>query len=583
MVQTPANTSTNEENTVPDSIFHPHTSSANAAIESDFQAAQDYYDAGLYQQSLQMLEDKVLIAPSSLEFDANLLAALASAKIQNHIASVTYINQAESLNQARHPDQQNTLDLTKAQILEAFGSWPEAVKARLNLSFNLPLDEGQANEELLWQDIQNLSEMEMAKLYEEQLPSLEGWLALSDILRNSAWSLEQQLQAYQDWQLENPSHPAAQNTPQDFQVMASIEQMEAQRIVLMLPTTGRLRHASQAIIDGFFAAYYHKQNQRPDVYIVNTAQYDNIEDALVAAYQQEPDVIVGPLQKSAVARLSQLALEYPVIALNQLEINTPNPNLYHFSLSPEDDIQQLILFAKKHGANKAAILSTEDTWALKQADEFLHAADKEKITITSNQTYENSPLGRQNAIQKLLLVDESLKRKSLIQGWTGEQVESTVRSRQDLDYVFYVGRLDDAKQIRPLIDFYFADKIPMLASSSLHDNQPGKNIKFADIERILFTEIPALTANTTSNSNLPPKAGSNILRRLQALGADSYLLANRYPLFQQLPNTRIVGNTGTITLDDEGVFHKRPQVMTYQKGNLVNAKSERFFQTPEDS
>lgn len=344
VIQTPQTNNTDQA--VPESIFQPHKSSANAAVESDFKAAQDYYEAGMYDQALQMLKDKVLMTSTSLDFDAYLLAALASAKGQNHIASVTYINQAQALSNTLHPDQQNALDLAKAQVLEAFESWPEAVKARLNLSFNLPLNEGSANEEQLWQDIQNLSDVEMTALYEEQLPSLNGWLDLSGILRNTAWSLEQQLQAYEDWQFENPSHPAAQTPPQDFQVMASLNQMEANSIVLMLPTTGPLQHASKAVIDGFFAAYYHKQNKRPNVSIIDTTQFENIEDALQLAYSKTPDVIVGPLQKSAVARLSQLELEYPVIALNQLDISQPNDNLFHFSLTPEDEIQQLILFAK---------------------------------------------------------------------------------------------------------------------------------------------------------------------------------------------------------------------------------------------
>jgi outer membrane PBP1 activator LpoA protein len=365
--------------------------------------------------------------------------------------------------------------------------------------------------------------------------------------------------------------------------MSSIEDMAPKKIVLMLPMSGKLERASQAIVDGFFATFYNQKEARPQVSIINVDDYSNINDALAAANEKQPDVIIGPLQKNNVAQVGRLDLPYPVIALNQLDINLHPKNLYHFSLSAEDEIHELITFAKQEGATKAAILNIQDTWALKQSDEFRVAATKENITITSNQSYANTPKGRQDAIQKLLLIDESYARKRRIEQWTGTKVESIARSREDLDYVFYVGKLNDAKQIRPLIDFYFADKIPMLATSTLNDSEPDKSINPSDIERILFTEVPALTPNSTTLDVLPKNQSSNILRRLQALGADSYLLANKYRLFTLLPSTKISANTGIITIDENGIFHKRPEIMTYRKGNLVYANNHPYFQQQENT
>ncbi|WOD07107.1 penicillin-binding protein activator [Marinomonas sp. GJ51-6] len=292
-------------------------------------------------------------------------------------------------------------------------------------------------------------------------------------------------------------------------------------------------------------------------------------------------LLLATLQKNNVAQISRLELSTPVIALNQLDLNLHANNLYHFSLNPEDEIHELIAFAKQEGAQNAAILSTQDTWAQKQSDEFREAATKENVNITSNQTYANTPRGRQDAIQKLLLVNESYARKKLIEQWSGVQVESIARSREDLDYVYYAGKLTDAKQIRPLLDFHFAEKIPMLATSTLNDSAPEKSTNPNDIERILFTELSALTPNNKALSGLFQSQSSNILRRLQALGADSYLLANKYQLFTLLPSTKIAANTGIITIDKDGIFHKRPEIMTYRKGNLVYANSAQFFKQEE--
>ena len=579
-----ANNSGSQERTLPPSIYHPKkTTDVSKALADAYLSAKDLYQQGEYQQTIDILEEKLLKVPSSIQFEAYLLAALSASYLDNSIESKRYLEQANQLIAAHHPDNQNKLKETRASILEYFGNWLEVVDIRMDLTYNLPLNEGEENQAKLWMAIQNLTQNEVDELFQQQKPLLNGWLTISSILRNQTLSIEQQLQMFKNWQAENPSHPAALSPPQDFEIMASVEQMAPKKVVLMLPMSGKLERASQAIVDGFFASFYKQKEARPEVHVVNIDDYATINEALGAANALQPDVIVGPLQKNNVAQISRLDLPYPVIALNQLDINQHPKNLYHFSLSADDEIHELIAFAKQEGATKAAILSTQDTWALKQSDEFRAAATKENVTITSNQSYANTPKGRQDAIQKLLLINESYARKRSIEQWVGTSVDSIARSREDLDYIYYIGKLNDAKQIRPLLDFYFADKITMLASSTLNDSAPERSTKPEDIERILFTEVPALTPNNTSLDVLPKNQSSNILRRLQALGADSYLLANKYQLFTLLPSTKISANTGIITMDENGIFHKRPEIMTYRKGNLVYANSHQFFEQKENT
>jgi len=590
-VQKP-NTAGSQEKTTPDSVYHPFKKPtlSQEATEA-YQLAQALYEQGDNQQTIDRLESNVLYSSSPIQFEAYLLAALAASNLDRSNESFNYLKEAELLSAARHPDNQNTIKETRATVLEHFGNWPEVVAIRMDLTYNLPLGQGEKNQSKLWLAIQNLTQNEEDEFYKQNRPLLNGWLTISDILRDQSLSIEQQLSTFERWQQENPDHPAALSPPQDFQIMASLSEMAPQKIALMLPMNGNLGRASQAIIDGFFANFYNQKEARPQVYVINIDDYADVKDALDAANEKQPDIIIGPLQKNNVAQISRLDLPYPVIALNQLDINQHPKNLFHFSLSAEDEIHESINFAKQKGAINAAILSTQDTWALKQSDEFRTAAEKENVNITSNQSYANTPRGRQDAIQKLLLVNESYARKKLIEQWTGTKVESIARSREDLDYVYYVGKLNDAKQIRPLLDFYFAEKIPMLASSTLNDSSPERSTNPSDIERIIFTEISALifteisalTPKNRSLDTLSKNQNSNILRRLQALGADAYLLANKHPLFTLLPTTRISANTGIITMDESGVFHKRPEIMTYRKGNLVYATSNQFFQQKEET
>ncbi|MCV2403038.1 penicillin-binding protein activator [Marinomonas sp. C2222] len=573
---------TPQETELPESIYHPLKKSATPIeVTAGYQLARNLFAQGDYQQTIDRLELNVLNIDSPLQFDGYLLAALASSELSNTPQAFQFLRQAEALSSAAHPDHQNELKDTAASIYENTHNWISAVRMRLDLSYNLPLDEQAFNEEKLWLDIQNLNQNEVSVLYLLEEPTLNGWLQISDILRDQTLSTDQQLNAFNEWQLDNPFHPASQTPPKDFHILSTIEEMAPEKIVLMLPMSGKLEQASQAIVSGFLVSYYNQKNSRPEVLIVDIDQFDNVEDALSAANEKQPDIIIGPLQKSNVATISRQNLTTPVIALNQLDQLSPNNRLFHLSLNADDEIRELINFSKKEGATTAAILSTQDTWAQKQGDDFYKMALEANIQVVSRLDYADTPKGRQGAVQKLLLIDKSLKRKASIERWTGEQVEGIARSRTDLDYVYYVGRLGDAKQIRPLLDFYFADDIPMLATSSLNDSTPEKSSNSSDFERILFTEAPALSSNDNALFTLRKTTKSNILRRLQALGADAYLLANKHKLFTLLPSTKISANTGIITLGDDGTFHKRPEVMTYRKGNLVYADSEQFFPQEE--
>lgn len=568
---------------LPPSIYHPLPSQAPKALADSYNQALQLYRDGNFQQAQDALTEKLLNTESVIRFKAHLLAAAIASELDDPVNAMALLNKAQNLPAGDHPDNQNLLAKTKATILEHTNSWPEVVTTRMTLLENLPQGEGQENETKLWRAVQNLTKNEMDELDKTASPTLKGFFTISRILRNQTLSIEQQLAAYKQWQTDNPNHPAAIDVPQDFRVISTLNDMAPKKIVLMLPMDGKLELASQAIVNGFFSAYYHQKLPRASISIVNTDDYKNIEDALQAADAQNPDVIIGPLKKNNVAQISKLNPQHPVIALNEVIDNQKVPNVFHFSLDAQDDIDELISFAKQAGATKAAILSTQSTWALRQSDEFRIAAGKANVTLAANLSYKDTSKDRQEAVQKLLLVNESKSRIYTIQKWIGENVDTEVRPRQDLDYVYYVGKLSDAKQIRPLLDFYFAKDIPMLASNTLNDTPPEKGINYSDIERILFAEIPAIVQSDNTLKEVSSGRDSNILRRLHALGADAYLLANRYPLFVQLPTTRLSANTGIITMDEYGTFHKRPEIMTYRNGHLVHAVSTQFFPKKEET
>jgi len=72
----------------------------------------------------------------------------------------------------------------------------------MDLTYNLPLNEGEDNQTKLWLAVQNLTQNEIDELYQQQRPLLNGWLTISGILRNQSLSIEQQLTVFENWRIE---------------------------------------------------------------------------------------------------------------------------------------------------------------------------------------------------------------------------------------------------------------------------------------------------------------------------------------------------------------------------------------------
>ncbi|WP_197464571.1 penicillin-binding protein activator [Marinomonas aquimarina] len=554
---------------------------AQAQAQSTPEQAAPYYWAAAqalvmdeqFLKARTLLETYVLPVRSPSQFDGYLLMSDIALGQEMPMLALQMLSQATQLASAQRPGNNIKMLQQRAKVMASLDNWPNAVKDYMQLSLMLPAEQQEQNRSHLWQAIQNLTDNEMSYLEGNQLPLLDGWLDVSKILRQQALTVEQQVQAFQEWQQIHGSHPAAIYPPLDFQIMATLEQRMPNSVAVLLPMSSELKVASESILDGILQQYYANSSAQPNLHIIDTDQYDQFSQAYFAALNSGAETIIGPLRKQNVAQLGDLVQDIPTIALNQLESNRIIPNLYHFSLNVSDDIRELMAFAKKEGAENAAILSMESTWALRQSDQFKEVAKQTNLPVLTSLSYENTPIGRAQAVKQLLQVDESEARIRSVRQWTRQDVESTPRARQDLDYVYYVGKLGDAKQIRPLLNFYFAEDIPMLASQTIHDKTPSSNTKSEDIERIIFTELPAVLSETSQGGNAP-----FVLQRLSALGNDSYLLAKRLALFTNVKSAKVSAQTGIITLDDDGIFNRRPNIVTYKQGELIDAKESYFAQ-----
>lgn len=557
--------------------------SQEESIYHYFNAANLAYDNGEDDKALSILETRIIPYESQYRYNAYFLMSVIYNNSSRELFALGTLSEAARLKEASLLENKILLSQQRTTALESLENWPEVVNERILLSSLLPVEQLDNNEKQLWVAIQNLTDSEIENLEQNADSILKGWLYISDILRAKNSTLSQQKLQYDHWRTSNPFHPAALHPPEDFTILANLNQTNLKNIGIALPMTGTLASVSKAISDGFLAAYYNEAStQKPQLTFINTSEKDSAEEILNIIEQKDLDILIGPLTKSLVARLASKTLPIPVIALNQLEVAPINENIHYFSLSSEDDMRELISFAKQEGATRAAVLGLNAPWALRQADEFRKIALEEKIEILDFISYDNQPNERATAVKQLLLVSESQQRKKRIEQLLDKSVNSIDRSRLDLDYVYYIGHLEDALQIRPSLDFYFAESIPMLASNTINNTTLGSKAKAQDAERILFSEVPALIKPNPILNRIKSKVSNNILKRLQAMGADAYMLANRYRVFRHLPNAKMSANTGVLTMDSYGVFRKRPELVWYKSGTLNNVQNTEVFTEKEE-
>ncbi|HYW93677.1 MAG TPA: penicillin-binding protein activator [Gammaproteobacteria bacterium] len=408
--------------------------------------------------------------------------------------------------------------------------------------------------------------------------TVRGWLRLAQISQ-SAWVQPQGFrQALANWQRRYPDHPA------NRQIVPRIRKTFAQRFTwptpvgLLLPLSGRYARAAHAIEDGFMAAYYdarHGQGPRPELHVYDIGDY---ADDVVHAYQQARDdgmkFIVGPLSKSAVDDLLQNAqISMPVLALNEADKpDLSNPKVFQFGLSPEDEARQVAERAVLDGRYQAVSLVPQGRWGQRVAQAFASRFTQLGGTVLTTQTYDPSKHDYSGPIRHMLHLDQSRRRKDMLERAIGRRVEFEPRRRQDVDMIFLAAFPQQARLIRPQLRFFHASHLPVYATSHVFSGVVNPSADH-DMDGIIFPGMPwTLKPGSYPVEQALGKHWGALFRhnkRLFALGYDAYRLI---PLLRGTPPGFIgyfPGATGKLYVGKDQQIHRKLLWARFRDGKPV--------------
>lgn len=424
----------------------------------------------------------------------------------------------------------------------------------------------------IWLLLKTVDETRLNKASENALGfEAQGWLELALSLRTKGTSLDDQGRLVRQWQNNWPGHPAAQIMPSELALLAELAASRPEKLVLAVPLQGALASAGKAIRDGFLAAYYQDETtdrSTTDIRVIDTSTHP-FADLYQELSNEDIDLVVGPLDKGDLVQLSDLrTLPVPALGLNYLPAGTPIPDgLYQFGLSAEDEARQIADRLDAENLRKALVIIPHGEWG--DRVEAALRAQMEQLGLTTLAVERFFPEDNLRSVTADLLgITTSRERAIQVERTIGRNLEFEPRRRQDAEAIILVAAPTIARQFKPLFAFYYGGDLPVYSPSIVYEGSPNP-ARDRDINSVIFTDIPWVLAENNplreeSQAYLNGTRGQ--LGRLFAMGADAWHLSKRLPLLRQVDDAAIEGQTGTLTMDQDGSIHRKQIWAQFQNG-----------------
>lgn len=499
------------------------------------------------------------------------------------LAEENYHQALDILSNSRLEQQSQRLSISNEKKLrevraiayDKLGNAQASVSERIKLAVLLTDKKAEElNQQSLWSSLMKMNFAELQQQSEIQTGDAEkGWYSLAAIAKNHQIDLETQRELLQDWTRDWRRHPARNNLPPELKLIQNLLLNQPKKIALLLPQSGKLTEAGEALRDGFFAAYYQALNagrQVPEV-----IQFDSSGD-IIQQYQQAVDqgaeLIIGPVEKEKVAELNLMpSMSVPLLALNYAESNDERPlsHFYQFGLAVEDEARQVARQAFSEGKRQAMLIIPQQEWSQRAATAFTQEWESlGGLVVNRTQFFPN--MNFSNLVKDVMLIESSQIRTRQLENFLGMQLESTPRSRSDVDMVFLIADPVQARQIKPMFAFHYAGNIPIYATSQIYSGTPNPKAD-RDLNGVRFNTMPWLFDSQSAEKTAIAKETNSaaVYGRLHALGVDAYRLYARLPQMAKAPDMRINGATGSLRLLSNGRIEREQLWARFIEGNAL--------------
>ena len=544
---------------------------ANQRVDVSLQWAEHYLDIQRPDASEDLLLPLDSANMSQRQLNRWLQLRFQALSLQRQYRTITTLYRQHQRNIEMLPaSQQAELELLVADALASDGQDFDSIQLRVAAIGLLPRRQQRPLNDQLWRQLQQLSLAEITSGKQRSQGEVQGWFELAELFRDSDNNLDTQVNLLQQWQNQWRDHPGRDQLEDLLDAMQKATLSRPERIAVMIPETGPLAEAGQAIRDGMMTAYYSRQSQglhTPIIRFYNSDTADIIglyEDVIADGAQ----LVIGPLDRERVTAIANLGdLPVPTLVLNYIDVTRPRTNFYQYGLAPEDEAHQIARDNLLAGARHAVILYPPGDWGSRVSGSFKNAWQDGGGTIIESREYRSgASIG--DAVKAVLNADQSERRAEQIKRFTNLTVDSTPVPRQDIDVVFMVANPTQGRQIKPAFNFNYASDMPVHSTALVFGGVANPQ-QDHDLNGVKFVDMPWLISDSPSATKRLAREqwpdGYGRFERLFAMGADALLLQSRLGVLDALPGALLNGETGALTLQ-EGRIVRQLQWAEFKRG-----------------
>jgi outer membrane PBP1 activator LpoA protein len=411
----------------------------------------------------------------------------------------------------------------------------------------------------LWENLQVISLSRLKNMASNHPDAIQhAWIQLAILSKQKEARTNDLIKELINWRTRYPTHPANVLFPNDTTLNQLLSSPAPQHLAVLLPQQGEFGSSGQKIREGLLSTYYASlsQNNKQTIQFYDTSQSKNVSALYQQAVSQGADFIIGPLIKQQVEQLRQsTAFVIPTLALNYTtngHRSLPS-HFYEFGLLPEDEASQMAGRAQEAGLSQAIIIAPRTAWGNRLVSAF--STKWQAIGGHIQETwYYSSPNHFNEQIARLLKVSMNSNKKLIPDNDSDNKLAQ--QRRHDFDVIFLFAQPQEARIIVPLLKYYYANNIPIYATSAVYTGRIN-SIKNADLNGVIVCDIP-----------WKKQIMNNQEDRLYAVGQDAYLLSQALPRLILLPSFPIYGSTGALTLSTQHQIHRRLPCIAIHNGRI---------------
>jgi len=401
---------------------------------------------------------------------------------------------------------------------------------------------------------------------------LTGWLDLTRIIRAYLVAPEGVDRAVSEWKVRHPYHLLTEQQALDTWLRYRQLFVPPRKIAVLLPQSGGLKAAGEAIRDGVMSAYLNNPGGAEILFFTTGDDEQSAIAAYFNALDAGADLMIGPLRRESVEAMLNLAgMSTPLLALNDLPDGFTAPpglagQVSAISLSQDEEARAIARHAAESGLVNAMLLAPEDAWGERMAyaieSEFL----QEDRQILAAARYLPAQNDHSSDLERLLKIDESKARKQQLQNTLQMTLEFEPVRRQDIDVIFLAANASQARLLRPQLKFHDAGDVPVYATGRIYSGQPNP-ARNQDLNGLRFPATPWELAHPRK-SDIPSLASirKGTLANLFALGQDAWNILPWLGLLKKDPDFVFPGQSGNYRSANNDTLQREPAWAEISRG-----------------